>query len=51
MSLSMGVTPDMPNQGAAANHRSAEPSDGSGNLSALVVVNLAFPVAFTEIGR
>jgi hypothetical protein len=40
-----------PNQSAAANRRPAGQSDGSGNLSAIVAVDRAFPAAVAELGR
>jgi hypothetical protein len=40
-----------PNQGAAANRRPALPSDGSGDLSAIVAAARAFPAAVAELGR
>ena len=40
-----------PNQGAAANRRPAGQSDGSGNLSATVAADRAFPAAVAELGR
>ena len=40
----------LPNQGAAANRRPAGQSDGSGNLSATVAADRAFPAAVAELG-
>ena len=40
-----------PNQIAAANRRPAGQSNGSGNLSAIVAVDRAFPAAVAELGR
>jgi hypothetical protein len=40
-----------PNQGAAANRRPAGQSDGSGNLSATLAADRAFPAAVAELGR
>ena len=40
-----------PNQGAAANRRPAGQSDGSGNLSAIVTADRAFPAAVAELDR
>jgi hypothetical protein len=40
-----------PNQCAAANRRPAGQSDGSGNLSAIVAADRAFPAAVAELGR
>jgi hypothetical protein len=40
-----------PNQSAAANRRPAGQSDGSGNLSATVAADRAFPAAVAELGR
>ena len=40
-----------PNQCAAANRRPAGQSDGSGNLSATVAADRAFPAAVAELGR
>ena len=40
-----------PNQSAAANRRPAGQSDGSGNLSAIVAADRAFPAAVAELGR
>ena len=40
-----------PNQGAAANRRPAGPSAGSGNLSAIVAADRAFPAAVAELSR
>ena len=37
-----------PNQSAAANRRPAGQSDGSGNLSAIVAADRAFPAASAE---
>ena len=39
-----------PNQSAAANRRPAGQSDGSGNLSATVAADRAFPAAVAELG-
>ena len=39
------------NQSAAANRRPAGQSDGSGNLSATVAADRAFPAAVAELGR
>ena len=39
-----------PNQSAAANRRPAGQSDGSGNLSAIVAADRAFPAAVAELG-
>jgi hypothetical protein len=41
----------MPNQSAAANRRPAGQSDGSGNLSAIVAADRAFPAAVAELDR
>jgi hypothetical protein len=38
------------NQGAAANRYHAGQSDGSGNLSATVAADRAFPAAVAELG-
>ncbi len=40
-----------PNQSAAANRRPAGQADGSGNLSATVAADRAFPAAVAELGR
>ena len=40
-----------PNQSAAANRRPAGQADGSGNLSAIVAADRAFPAAVAELGR
>ena len=40
-----------PNQSAAANRRPAGQLDGSGNLSAIVAADRAFPAAVAELGR
>jgi hypothetical protein len=40
-----------PNQSAAANRRPAGQLDGSGNLSATVAPDRAFPAAVAELGR
>jgi hypothetical protein len=40
-----------PNKCAAANRRPAGQSDGSGNLSAIVAADRAFPAAVAELGR
>jgi hypothetical protein len=40
-----------PNKGAAANRHLAGQSDGSDNLSAIIAVNRAFPVAVAELCR
>ena len=40
-----------PNQSAAANRRPAGQSVGSGNLSATVAADRAFPAAVAELGR
>lgn len=39
-----------PNQSAAANRRPAGQLDGSGNLSAIVAADRAFPAAVAELG-
>jgi len=39
-----------PNQSAAANRRPAGQADGSGNLSATIAADRAFPVAVAELG-
>ena len=39
------------NQSAAANRRPAGQLDGSGNLSATVAADRAFPAAVAELGR
>jgi len=41
----------MPNQSVAANRRPAGQSDGSDNLSAIVVADRAFPAAVAELDR
>lgn len=40
-----------PNQCAAANRRPAGQLDGSGNLSAIVAADRAFPAAVAELDR
>jgi hypothetical protein len=45
------VPPSSPNQGAAANRRPAGQSDGSGNLSAPLAADRAFPAAVAELER
>lgn len=45
------MTKESPNQSAAANRRPAGQSDGSGNLSAIVAADRAFPAAVAELGR
>lgn len=40
-----------PNQGAAANRHPAGQSSGSGNLSAIVAADRAFPAAVAELAR
>ena len=42
---------ETPNQSAAANRRPAGQPDGSGNLSAIVAADRAFPAAVAELGR
>ena len=39
------------NKSAAANRRPAEQLSGSGNLSAIVAADRAFPAAVAELGR
>jgi hypothetical protein len=46
-----GDTMRRSNQSAAANRRPAGQSDGSGNLSATVAADRAFPAAVAELGR
>ena len=45
------MTTTRPNQGAAVNRRPAGQLGGSGNLSAIVAADRAFPAAVAELDR